>query len=331
VEVDPKKAQEKSYILTSGDPDRPQKDHEIEPGWPFAPPKIDFRDGRLEAFADWLTAAENPLFARVAVNRLWQWHFGEGLQKSASDFGKLGGTPVNPPLLDWLASEFVKRHFSMKELHRLIVTSDTYRLASEVDPALAAGNTKADANNTYLWHFRLRRLEAEPIWDSILSAAGNLDLSVGGPSFDITAPEKKRGGRRGAPPLDTRTNRRAAYMIRGYATDRDVVPSFLQAFDVDDGRVPCPLRTQTVTAPQALFLMNSNEIDQASAGFAKRLQKESGGDLKAAVELGYRITLARLPSPAEKERALAYLDNDPDRLKGFAWLLFNLDEFIYVR
>ncbi len=113
-----------SYILTSGEPDRPEKDHEVQPGWPFAPRPIDFRDGRVEAFADWLTAPDNPLFARVAVNRLWQWHFGEGLQKTPSDFGELGGTPANPRLLDWLASEFVRRGFSMKAMHRLIVTSD---------------------------------------------------------------------------------------------------------------------------------------------------------------------------------------------------------------
>src|SRR5205085_8958841 len=123
------------YILSSGEPDRPEKDKPVEPGWPFAPAKIDFRDGRIEAFADWLSAPENPLFARVAVNRLWQWHFGEGLQRTPSDFGTLGGTPSNPPLLDWLASEFVRRGFSMKAMHRLIVTSDTYKLSSAADPS----------------------------------------------------------------------------------------------------------------------------------------------------------------------------------------------------
>jgi Protein of unknown function (DUF1553)/Protein of unknown function (DUF1549) len=332
VEVDPKKALEKSYILTSGDPDRPEKNHDVEPGWAFAPAKIDFRDGRVEAFSDWLTAPENPLFARVAVNRLWQWHFGEGLQKTPSDFGKLGGSPVNAPLLDWLASEFVKRNFSMKAIHRLIVTSDTYKLASAAEPELEASNRKVDADNAYLWHFRLQRLEAEPIWDSIFSAAGDLDVAVGGPSFDVRPPEKRRGGRvRVAPSAESGARRRGAYLVRGYSTNQDVVPHFLQAFDVDDGRVPCPLRTQTVTAPQALFLMNSDEIEKATVGFAARLKKESGGDLKAAVDLGYRITLARPPTAAEKERALEYLDNDPERLKGFAWLLFNLDEFIYVR
>ena len=120
-------------------------------------------------------------------------------------------------------------------------------------------------------------------------------------------------------------------MIRGFSTSRDVVPNFLQSFDVDDGRLPCPLRTRTVTAPQGLFLMNSREIDEASAKLAERLQKESGGDIAAAVDLGYRITLARPPSPGEKDEALTYLKNDPARLKGLAWLLFNLDEFIYAR
>jgi hypothetical protein len=209
----------------------------------------------------------------------------------------------------------------------LIVTSDTYKLASNTEPALVKANSKIDANNTYLWHFRLRRLEAEPVWDSILTAAGNLDLSIGGPSFDIRPPSAKHAH----VSLDRRTNRRAAYMVRGYSTSRDVVPHFLQAFDADDGRVPCPLRAQTVTAPQALFLMNSDEIDKVSAQFGERLRKESNGDLKRAVDLAFRIALARPPSATEQERALAYLDNDPARLKGLAWLMFNLDEFIYVR
>lgn len=331
VEVDPERALRKSYILTSGDPERPEKDHEVGPGWAFAPTGLEFREGRVEAFSDWLTAPENPLFARVAVNRLWHWHFGEGLQRSPSDFGKLGGVPVNRPLLDWLAAEFVKRRFSMKEMHRLLVTSETYQLASEVDPAQASLQHEADPENTSLWHFRLRRLEAEPIWDAILTAAGTLDSRVGGPSFDLGNSAGRRGGARAVPRVDPRSYRRATYMIRGYSTSRDVVPNFLQAFDVDDGRVPCPLRTQTVTAPQALFLMNGAVIDQACTQFADRLRKESGGDLDAAVDLAYRITLTRLPSPAEKSHARAYLGNDPARLKGLAWLMFNLDEFLYVR
>ncbi len=335
VEVDHQKEHEKTYILTSGDPERPEMNHEVQPGWPFAPPHLDLvkmeergelAPTRIEAFSDWLTAPENPLLARVAVNRLWQWHFGEGLHKTPNDFGKLAGNPANPRLLDWLASEFVRRKFSMKEMHRLIVTSDAYKRASEVSPEMVLVNRKSDPTNAFYWRFPLQRLEAEPVRDSILSAAGNLDVTVGGPSFDVGGQKGRRfGGGSGGP-----TNRRAAYMIRGYSTSRDVVPTFLQAFDVDDGRAPCPLRTQTVTAPQALFLMNSDAVDQACVRFAQRLRKESGGNLHAAVDLGYRIALARIPSPAEMERSLAYLENDPARLKGFAWLLFNLDEFIYV-
>ncbi|HXA50362.1 MAG TPA: DUF1553 domain-containing protein, partial [Candidatus Acidoferrum sp.] len=330
VETDKGKERDQSYVLSSGEPDRPEKDKPVEPGWPFAPEKPDFRDGRIEGFADWLTAPENPFFARVAVNRMWQWHFGEGLQKTPSDFGILGGTPTHPALLDWLAAEFVGHKFSMKEMHRLMVTSEAYKRASSIDPATQTANAKIDPADDYLWAFRLNRLEAEAIWDSILSAAGTLDLKVGGASFDITPPETPRRGTN-APAKVEPANRRAAYMIRGFSTSRDVVPNFLQAFDVDDGRLPCPLRTRTVTAPQGLFLMNSEEVDRGSAAFAARLQKEAGTELGAAVDLGYRIALARHPSSSEKDEAMTYLHNDPARLKGFAWLLLNLDEFVFVR
>lgn len=331
VEVDGVRAQEKSYILTSGDPLRPEKNHEVKPGWPFAKTEPDFREGRIEAFADWLTAPENPLFARVAVNRLWQWHFGEGLLKSPSDFGELGGKPSHPALLDWLASEFVRCGYSMKAMHRLMVTSDAYRRASEVGGEFAE-NQKLDPFDNTLWHFRLQRLQAEPIWDSMHAAADKLDLKVGGPSFATG----ERGGenrrrREFASNGDSSLKRRGAYLFRGYSASREVTPNFLQAFDVDDGRAPCPLRTQTVTAPQALFLMNSPDVDRACEELASRLQKQTTGDLPGAVDLAYRVVLARSPSTAERNNALEYLENDAARLKQFSWLLFNSDEFIYVR
>jgi hypothetical protein len=332
VEMDRARELQKSYFLTSGDPERPERDKPVEPGWPFAPANIDFREGRIEAFSDWLTAPENPMFARVGVNRLWQWHFGEGIQKNPSDFGKLGGVPSNPALLDWLAAEFVARKFSMKEMHRLMVTSETYKMSSEVEPATRAANIRIDPQNADLWHYRVERLDAEPVWDSILSAAGNLDLTVGGPSFSVgNGGGRRGGGGRGASNAPAAANRRGAYMIRGFSTNSDVTPNFLQVFDVDDGRAPCPVRTQTVTAPQGLFLMNSDEIESASTRLAERLKKDSAGDLRSAVSLGYRLTIGRPPSSSETDRALTYLENDPARLKGFAWLLFNMDEFLYVR
>src|SRR5437870_5745294 len=176
-----------------------------------------------------------------------------------------------------------------------------------------AANIKADPGNAALWRFRLQRLEAEPVLDSIMSAAESLDLTVGGPSFDTAA-----GGPRRGPMRSAAANRRAVYMVRGFATNRDVSPNFLQVFDVEDGRAPCPLRTQTVTAPQGLFMMNSEEIDKASTRFAERLRKEAGADLASAVDLGFRIALARTPSASEKDSALSYIQNDPERLKGFA-------------
>ncbi len=331
VEVDRLREQEKSYILTSGDPLRPEKEHEVKPGWPFATEEPDFREGRIEAFADWLTAPENPLFARVAVNRMWQWHFGEGLLKNTSDFGVFGGAPSHPALLDWLASEFVRDGFSMKQIHRLMVTSDVYKRASEAGTEFAE-NQNLDPGNTALWRFRLRRLEAEPIWDSIHSAVGDLDLKVGGPSFDPTAGgDGNRRRNESAGNGGTSSKRRGVYMTRGYSPSREVTPNFLQTFDVDDGRAPCPLRTQTVTAPQALFLMNSPDIDKASVELADRLKKETKGDLPSAVDLAYRLALARPPSASEKTSALAYLENDAARLNRLSWLLFNLDELIYVR
>lgn len=332
VEEDSSRLKEKSYVLNTGDPKRPEKDKPVEPGFPFMPAGIDFREGRREGFVDWLTAQENPLFARVAVNRIWQWHFGEGLQRVTSDFGLLGGRPSNQKLLDYLAAEFVAHDYSMKWLHRVILTSDTYRMASKPDPQYQAANIKADPRNANLWRFRLQRLEAEPIWDALLYETGDLDLSIGGKSFQIKQSDRKQAIF--VPPsesYDPRANRRAAYMTRGYIPSTDVMANFLQSFDVDDGRTPCPIRTQTVTAPQALFTMNDDVIEKQSTKVAQKLLRDSAGDSKKAIELAYETTLNRAPTAAEMDQALTYLDGKPDRLKGLAWLLFNLDEFIYVR
>ncbi len=191
VEDDPGLLKQQSYILTTGDPKKPEKDNPVEPGFPFQPANVDFRDGRRETFVQWLTAPANPLFARVAVNRIWGWHFGEGLQRATSDFGLLGGLPSNQKLLDYLAAEFVAHDYSMKWLHRLIVTSDTYQLSSKGEPAQLSQNLPIDARNTYLWRFRLQRLAAEPIWDSVHFAADDLNLAVGGKSFQLAAAESK--------------------------------------------------------------------------------------------------------------------------------------------
>ena len=317
VEVDRVREREKSFVLTSGDPARPQRSKEVQPGWPFGTGEPDLRDGRIEAFTDWLTAPGNPLFARVAVNRLWQWHFGEGLHRNVGDFGGAGGLPTQPALLDWLASEFVRSGFRMKALHRLIVTSEAYRRASH-DDATDAVNRRVDPENMALGRFPLRRLEAEPIWDALHAAAGNLDTKVGGPSFEPPNTPKAEPVRRGA------------FMVRGYSPSRDVTPAFLQAFDVDDGRVPCPMRTRTVTAPQALFLMNSAVVERAARGMGERLSKAFPGEPARAVDDAFRRVLGRPPTDRERTEALELVGNDPAQFPRLAWLLFNLDEFLYV-
>ncbi|MGA3202662.1 MAG: DUF1549 and DUF1553 domain-containing protein [Bryobacteraceae bacterium] len=332
VEEDPALLKQQSYVLNTGDPKRPEMNQPVEPGFPFQPKDVDFSDGRREGFVEWLTAPQNPLFARVAVNRIWGWHFGEGLQRVSSDFGLLGGKPSNPQLLDYLAAEFVAHDYDMKWLHRLIVTSDTYQLSSKPEPALLTKNLNIDARDTYLWHFRLQRLEAEPIWDAIHYASGDLDLTVGGKSFQLTVPDKKQKIFLPKEDVsDSRQNRRGVYLTRGYIPSTDVMNNFLTAFDVDDGRTPCPIRTETVTAPQALFTMNNELVEQESEKLAAVVLKEASGDLHEAVAAAYERTLGRRPSGRELDYALTYIENDPARMKELAWLLFNLDEFIYIR
>ena len=206
----------------------------------------------------------------------------------------------------------------MKSLHRLIVTSETYRRASAGPANRETANRRIDPDNQLLWKFPLRRLDAEPIRDALLAVAGRLDLTVGGKSF-----EDGKG--------DGDSNRRAAYMSRGYLSYTNAMPDYLQTFDAEDGRIACPRRNPTVTAPQALFMMNNELVEDASGRLAERLRKESGGNLSAAVALGFRIALGRPPSDTERARALDYVQGDPGRIKGFAWLLLNLDEFLYVR
>lgn len=319
--------QQERYVLNSGDAKRPEKDRPVEPGFPFAQREsIRFTEGLREGFADWLTAPENPLFARVAVNRVWLWHFGQGLHESPSDFGELGGVPLHPELLDWLAAEWIDHDYSMKWLHRKIVTSETYMRASAAvaeegqrHAKYQLANETRDPQNRLLWRFPLRRLAAEPIWDAIHWLASDLDLDVGGASFSPSNGDSFHEAKK----------RRAAYMKRGFRSSQNVMPEFLRVFDVEDGRNPCPMRQQSVTAPQSLLLLNSPLVARAASRFANRIAEEAK-DLPASVTLAYRLTFCRPPSDAELNVALEYLGDDPSQLQHFCGLLFNLDEFIYV-
>ena len=157
-------------------------------------------------------------------------------------------------------------------------------------------------------------------------------MAVGGKSFQLTVPDQKQKIFLPKEEVaDGRVNRRGVYLIRGYIPSTDVMNNFLTSFDVDDGRTPCPIRTQTVTAPQALFTMNNDLVEKESARLAEVALKDASGDLHAAVAAAYQRTLGRKPSAAEMDRALTYIESDPARMKELAWLLFNLDEFIYIK
>lgn len=330
VRADAARAARKSNIYLGGD--KSKKGDEVQPGFPFAPKDLKFEGDRRQAFLNWLTAGDNPLFARVAVNRLWQWHFGEGIVGSPSDFGRTGQMPSNPELLDWLASEFTAQGYSMKAMHRLIVTSEAYQRAGVVSKELHAANVGIDANNKQLWKFPVRRLEAEAIRDSVLSVAGTLDTAVGGMSFrgsDINERRVMSATRTGY--YDKRDNRRAIYMGRGSDASMNMMPAFLATFDAEDGHTSCARRERSITAPQVLYLLNGEFTQVASRDLAERVYLEGGASAEAKVNYGYKLVLGRAPSAAERDAALTYLgEGEPARLTGFAWMLLNLSEFVFL-
>jgi hypothetical protein len=330
IRVDADRAARKNHIYLGGD--RKKKGEEVQPGFPFAPKDVVFKGDRRQAFLDWLTAPANTLFARVAVNRMWQWHFGEGIVATPSDFGHTGQQPVNPELLDWLASEFVARGYSMKAIHRLIVTSDLYQQGSTMPEQLAAANRAIDPDNKLLWKFPVRRLEAEAVRDSILQVAGTLDTSIGGRSFrgeDIFERRVMSAARTGN--FDTRSNRRGIYMGRGSDSSMIMMPAYLRLFDAEDGHVPCARRERSITAPQVLFLLNGDLAQEASRNLAKRLEAEAGSTPAAKVEYGYKVVLGRTPSARERDHAMSYLQTvDKARIEGFSWMLLNLSEFVFL-
>ncbi|WP_165228595.1 PSD1 and planctomycete cytochrome C domain-containing protein [Aquisphaera insulae] len=239
--------------------------------------------GRRTALARWLARADNPLSTRVAVNRVWQYHFGRGLVGTSSDFGRLGDRPSHPELLDWLATEFVANGWSLKHVHRLIVTSTAYRQAAGHPRADLA--RKVDPENRLLWHWSTRRLEVEPIRDAMLAASGELDLAaMGGPASDPAAP------------------RRTVY-TRVMRNTRDPLG---EAFDGPDGSITTPRRDVTVTPIQALLMINGSWPMARARAMADRLSASASDD-RGRVDLAYRLAFGRAPSPDERGDAIIFL------------------------
>jgi mono/diheme cytochrome c family protein len=271
--------------------------------------------GRRSELARWLTAPENPLTARVMVNRLWQGHFGRGLAANASDFGKLGEKPSHPELLDWLAATFVEKGWSLKAMHRLMVTSATYRQASvaadvrrlpspqpqdakhrtQSSQSLLTSAATTDPENKLLSHFPVRRLEAEQIRDTILAVTGQLKFEpAGGPSTDQLTP------------------RRSIYS----KWLRNAPDPLLNVFDLAEPFQSVSQRNVTTTPPQALLLLNSQMMLRHARAFANRLEEEHPSSDEDMVNAAYRLAFSREPKPAERAAALQFLNSQKERLGG---------------
>jgi hypothetical protein len=283
----------------------------------------DDEGSRRLALADWIVHPKNVLTWRSIVNRVWQAHFGRGLVDTPNDFGKNGSRPTHPELLDWLAVEFRDSGQSLKKLHRLILLSSTYRQSSAHDPAKA----KVDADNRYLWRMNRQRLDAESIRDSVLAVSGKLDLKMGGPGFELfrfkddhspvydhSALEKVH---------DPATYRRTVYRF----VVRSVPNPFLECLDCADPNINTPVRNTTLTALQALALLNNPFMVRQSEFFARRLEAASP-DRGRQVELAYRLALGRPPSAEERDAVAAYARRHG--LANACRVLFNANEFLFV-
>jgi hypothetical protein len=255
----------------------------------------DKASGRLE-LAQWLTG-QNPLTARVMVNRIWNQLFGEGLVATVDNFGQLGERPSHPELLDYLAVRFVEEGWSIKKMIRSLVLSRTYQLASDHDSA----NVEKDPDSRYLWRRNLRRLDAEALRDALLSASGLIDLEPPKKSLAPPATGKINNQRVVIAPVDSK--HRSVYL----PILRNGVPEILSIFDFGDPSLVVGDRAVTTVPAQALYLVNSPFMVEQSRALARRLLKEAGLDDRARVERAYRIALARPPSSAERERAARFL------------------------
>ena len=317
----------------------------VEPGFlevlnapkPVLPkPAADARtSGRRTVLANWIASPENPLTARVMVNRIWQHHFGRGLVRSTSNFGTQGDRPTHPELLDWLASEFVTRGWSVKAMHRLIMNSQAYRMSSHGNSTALA----ADPTNDLLWRFDPRRLTAEEIRDSILAINGTLNLKMFGPSIfvdiprDVLAGQSRPGAGWGKSPPEEQARRSIYIKVK-----RSLRPPILDSFDVAETDRSAPVRFATVQPTQALGMLNSAFLNEQAEVFAARLRKEAGDDVTKQVRLGLQLVTTRPPTDAEVQRSLGLIaalraqDNASAEvaLKYFCLMALNLNELVYV-
>ncbi|MCA9245497.1 MAG: PSD1 domain-containing protein [Planctomycetales bacterium] len=311
------------HLLRRGDPEQPQE--QVSPAVPALFGDLDLASGAPEAqrrvaLAQWIANADNPLTARVMVNRIWQGHFGIGLVSTSNDFGNNGGSPSHPELLDWLAEELVRSGWSIKHMHRLIVLSSVYRQSTHHNAEAA----QRDADVRLLWRYPTRRLEGESIRDSILAVSGQLNTSMYGRGFDLF---DKRGGLTGFEPLESFQDEGLRRMIYAHKVRRERDAVF-GAFDCPDAGQSTPRRRESTTPIQALNLLNSRFVLDQSQAFAERVRRMAAGDLEKQICAAYQLALSRDASAEEIAAAMPVV-----RAHGLPTLcraLLNSNEFLFI-
>jgi mono/diheme cytochrome c family protein len=315
----------------------------VEPGFPsvLSPPEPVIKvpqtgksSGRRLALANWIASKNNPLSARVMVNRIWQHHFGRGIVASTNNFGNIGDRPTHPELLDWLATRFMADGWKLKSMHKLIMLSSVYRMSSDADED---GLTKDPANKLF-WRFDMRRLSSEEIRDSVLAANGSLNLKQGGPSFYPRIPQEvlagqSRPGNGWGTSSEKERARRAIYIF----IKRSLVDPLMADFDFADVDATCPVRFVTTQPTQALGLLNSEFINRQAGVFANYLKKTAGDHTTDQVKLALTQIYQRRPKQHEIDRGLeliASLKKDglsnEVALKYFCLVSYNFNEFLYL-
>ncbi len=314
---------DRTHVLLRGDPEQPAATinaHVPEFLGSAACSESTPEQQRRLKLARWIASSDNPLTARVMANRVWQYHFGQGLVSTPSDFGLNGAAPSHPALLDFLARRFIDRGWSVKTLHRMIVLSETYQQSAAIRPDAA----RVDSDARLLWRFPSRRLEAEAIRDSVLMVSGRLNLKMGGPGFSFF---KSRGGLSGFPPVDSFGPEQLRRMVYAHRVRMERVPVF-GAFDCPDAGQATPRRSRSTTAIQALNLFNSRfMLDQASA-LAARVRATAGTEPEDQIRQVWLLAFGRSPTPAEVracETALQQAD-----LETVCRAIFNSNEFLYI-
>jgi hypothetical protein len=323
-----------SYFLVRGDPE--SRGSLMQPGFidviTYGNPAVEDRpthgrtSGRRRALAEWLGSRENPLTARVIVNRIWSHHFGTGIVASLDNFGKMGQAPTHPELLDWLAVEFMERGWSVKQMHRLIMTSEAYRMSSQQEDSTSAGR---DPDNHYLWRYPIQRLDAEIVRDAILAVSGALDPKIGGPPVFPHIPGEilasMSGGIWKREEDGPQSWRRSVYVYR----KRGLVFPMFEVFDLPDQNTTCGRRNVSTVPTQALALMNDAFVVRQAKLFADRVNEAAPGNPARQIDLAYRIALSRPPREDETRLAADFLQKRT--LADFTNVLLNLNEFVYVR